>query len=87
MTYIGDDIQFPLLIPNLLVLCQAPIIPNEDPTDNENKGVKKRHWERGRSKYLTSLCKRLNLKLNKKKSEIKVGEVIAIKSDERIKAQ
>ena len=45
--YIGDDIQFPLLIPNLLVLCQAPIIPNEDPTYNENKGVKKRHGREG----------------------------------------
>ena len=45
--YIGDDIQFPLLTPNLLVLCQAPIIPNEDPTDNENKDVRKRHGGEG----------------------------------------
>ena len=43
LTYIGDDIQFPLLTQNLLVLGQAPIIPNKDPTGNENKDARKWH--------------------------------------------
>ena len=45
LTYI-EDIQFPVLIPNLLVLGLTPIIPNKDPTDTENK-----NYERDKSKY------------------------------------
>ena len=31
--------QFSVLMPNLLVLGQTPVIPNEDLTDNENKDL------------------------------------------------
>ena len=72
MTYIEKDIQFSVLTSNLLVLGQIPIITNEDPTDNENKDLRKRQkyaqrckeaaWKRWRNDYLTPLHKRHNLK-------------------------
>ena len=60
-----EDIAFPDLTPNLLVLGQQLIILNEDPKNIEDKDLQKRQkyiqkckeaaWKRWRSEYLTSL--------------------------------
>ena len=42
---------------------------------------------RRRSEYLTSLRERHNLKHSKKESEVKVGEVVVIKGEERNRVQ
>ena len=95
LSYIEEDIQFPVLTPILLVLGQTPVIPNEDPTDTEIRDLRKMQkyiqrckeavWERWRNEYLTSLPEMHNLKHNKREPEVKVGEVVAIKGNERNK--
>ena len=42
LAYIEDDVQFPVLNPDLLVLGHTPVILNEDLTDTENKDLRKR---------------------------------------------
>ena len=39
LAYIEEDIQFTVLTPKLLALSQTPVIPNEVPTEIENKGL------------------------------------------------
>ena len=95
LSYIEEDIQFPVLTPILLVLGQTPVIPNEDPTDTEIRDLRKMQkyiqrckeavWKRWRNEYLTSLPEMHNLKHNKREPEVKVGEVVAIKGNERNK--
>ena len=72
-------------------------IPNEDPTDIGNKDLIKRQkhmqrckeeaWKICRNEYLTWLRERHNLKQKEREPEVKLGEVVVIKSDERNKAQ
>ena len=95
LSYIEEDIQFPVLTPILLVLGQTPVIPNKDPTDTEIRDLRKMQkyiqrckeavWKRWRNEYLTSLPEMHNLKHNKREPEVKVGEVVAIKGNERNK--
>ena len=73
MTYIEEDIQFPVLTPNLLVLGQRPVISNKNHMDIESKGLPKRQkyikrckeaaWKKWRNEYLTSLGERHNFKV------------------------
>ena len=87
-----EDIEFPVLTPNPLVLGQQLIIPNEDLENTEDKDLRKRQkyiqkckeaaWKRRRSEYLTSLRERHNLKHSKKEAKVKVGEVVMIRGEE-----
>lgn len=62
LTY-KEDIQVPVLTLNSLVLGQEPVIHNEDPTDTENKDLRKRQkyiqgckeatWKRWRNCIVT----------------------------------
>ena len=97
LTYMAEDIEFPVLTPNLLPLGQQLIIPNEDPANIKDKDLRKRQkyiqkckeaaWKRWRSEYLTSLREIHNLKYSKKESEVKVGEVVVIKGEEQNSTQ
>ena len=91
LTYMEEDIEFPVLTPNSFgVLGQQQIIPNDDPENIKDKDLQKRQkymqkckkasWKRWRSEYLTSLRERHNLKHSKKESKVKVGKVVVIKS-------
>ena len=51
LTYMEEDIDFPVLIPNSLVLGRQLIIPNEDPENIEDKDLRKRQ------KYI-QICKK-----------------------------
>ena len=99
LAYMEEDIEFPVLTPNSLVLGQQLIILNEDPEDKDikDKDLRKRQkyiqkckeaaWKRWRSEYLTSLRERQHLKHSKKESEVKAGEVVVIKGEEQNRAQ
>ena len=41
LTYMEEDIEFPVLRPNSLVLGQPPIIPYEDPENIQDKDLQK----------------------------------------------
>ena len=43
LTYMEENIEFPVLRPNSLVLGQQLIIPNEDPENIQDKNLQKKH--------------------------------------------
>ena len=96
LIYMEEDIEFPVLTPNSLVLGQQLIIPNEDLENIEYKDLRKRQkyiqkckeatWKRWRSEYLTQLRERHNLKHSKKEAKVKVGEVVMIRGEEQNRA-
>ena len=75
---IDDDIQFPVLTPNILIHGQPFAIPEEQ-FDDEDKVIKKRQpyikrcknaaWNRWNKEYLRSLRKRHNMKNNQRHME------------------
>ena len=83
LTYMEEDIEFPVLTLNLLVLGEQLIIPNEDPENIKDKDIRKCQkyiqkckevaWNRWRSEYLTL--------------EVKLGKVVVIKDEEQNRAQ
>ena len=68
LTYTEEDISFPVLTPNSLVLGQQLIISNEDPEDIEDKDLRKRQkyiqkckeaaWKRWGSEYEVNILRR-----------------------------
>ena len=90
--YIDDDIQFPVLTPNILIHGQPIIIPEEQ-FDNNDKIIKKRQryikrckdaaWNRWNKEYLRSLRERHNMKNNQRHMEIAIGDVVMIKGDDK----
>ena len=92
LTYIEADIQLSVLIPYLLVLGKTPVIPNKDPTDIENKDLRKKKymqrckkaaWKRLRNEYLTSFRETQSLKYKKREPEVEIGEVVIIEGHEQ----
>ena len=73
--YIDDNIQFPVLTPNILIHKQTVTIPEEQ-LDNDDKVIKKRQryikrskdeaWKRWNKEYLRSLRERHNMKNNER---------------------
>ena len=43
LAYMEEDIEFPVLTPNSLVLGQQLIIPNKDPENAKEKDLRKHH--------------------------------------------
>ena len=94
LSYVEDDIQLPILIPNSLILGQTNLIPTEEEGYLIEKGdlrtrfryvqrCKDNTWSRWTSEYLKGLRERHNLQHNGKQSEVYVGAVFIVKSDEK----
>ena len=89
--YIDNDIQFPVLTPNILIHGQ-PIITPEEQFDDDDKIIKKQQryirrckdavWNRWNKEHLRSLRERHNMKNNQRHMEIAIGDVILIKGDD-----
>ena len=79
-----EDIQFPVLTPNLLILGQTPVVTNEYPTKIENKDLQKKQkyiqrckeaaCKRWKNEYVISSRERHKLKYKKREPEVKVRE-------------
>ena len=90
--YIDDDIQFPVLTPNILIHRQPIIIPEEQ-FDDDDKIMKKRQryikrckdavWNRWNKEYLRSLRERHNIKNNQRRMEIAIGDIVLMKGDDK----
>ena len=82
--YMDEDVQFPVLTPNLLILGQTPVVTNEYPTKIENKDLRKKQkyiqrckeaaCKRWKNEYVISSHERHKLKYKKRKLEVKVRE-------------
>ena len=92
LMYIDDDIQFPVLTPNILIHGQPITIPEEQ-FDDDDKMIKKRQryiklykdaaWNRWNKEYLRSFRERHNMKNNQRHMEIPFGDVVLIKGDDK----
>ena len=92
LSYVEEDVQMPILSPNSFTYCQSNNLPEEAVDDVEHSDLRKkeRHlnrckdmvWKRWKDEYLTGLIER-NQCVKGKEADIKVGDVILIKGDER----
>ena len=90
--YIYDNIQFPVLTPNILIHGQ-PIVISEKQFDDDGKVMKKRQryikrckdaaWNRWNKEYMRSLRERYNMKNNQRHMEIEIRDVALIKGSDK----
>ena len=92
LMYTDDDIQFPVLTPNILIH-GLPIIVPEEQFDYDDVVIKKRQrhikrykdaaWNKWNKEYLRSLRKRHSMKINQRHMKIAIGDVVLIEGDNK----
>ena len=92
LMYTDDDIQFPVLTPNILIH-GLPIIVPEEQFDDDDVVIKKRQryikrykdaaWNKWNKEYLSSLRKRHSMKINQRHMKIAIGDVVLIEGDNK----
>ena len=86
LSYVEDDLQFPILTPNSFLYGRSNLLPELEPHRVEPNDLRKRakHLRRGKEAvWLRGLRERHNQQHGGKTSTPKVGEVVIIKSDEK----
>ena len=92
LMYIDDDIQFPVLTPNILIHGQPITIPEKQFDDDDEVMKKRQHyikrckdaaWNRWNKEYLRSLREKHNMKNSQRHMEIEIGDVVLIKGNDR----
>ena len=93
LSYVEDDVQLPVLTPNLIMYGQSNLLPEADVDSIEETDLRKRTrylrrckdllWSRWTNEYVRSLRERHNLKHKSKSLSLKVGDVVLIRSDQR----
>ena len=93
LSYIEDDVQMPILTPNSLMFGQPGLVPEEEIADIDDVVLRKRAkyvkrcknalWERWWKEYLRGLRGRHNLKHKTRDQDLKQGDVVIIKGDDR----
>ena len=96
LTYCEDDIEMPLQTPSLMIFGKSNYLLNEDPSDIEPGDLRKRAkyimkckealWERWYAEYLKALRERNNNAHSGKRADLRVGDVVLIKGDEKNRA-
>ena len=93
LTYIEEEMDYPILTPNSLILGRDVNFPDAAPSESESEIIKKRHkyikrckealWKRWKHEYLVALREKHNLKNKDKTFKINVGDVVLIKGEEK----
>ena len=93
LTYCEDDVQLPVLTPNLLILGKANYLlelPTEEIEEDDLrrrakhlKKCKDALWRRWRNEYMRSLRERHDLRHHGKSARLQEGDVVLIKGDEK----
>ena len=93
LTYIEEEIDYPILTPNSLILERDVNFPDATPDESESETIKKQHkyikrckealWKRSKHEYLVTLREKHNLKNKSKTLKINVGDVVMIKGGEK----
>ena len=91
LSYVEEDIQYPVLTPNSLLYGRTNLLPELEPHRVERQDLRKRAkhlrrckealWRRWTGEYLRGLREHHNLKHGGKLSTPKVGEIVIVKSD------
>ena len=92
LSYIKDDVQLPILMPNKFLFDQCNVLPELKHHHQESSDLRKRAkhlrqckemvWQRWTGEYLRGFQERHRLKQNGKPVVLQVGEVVLIKSDQ-----
>ena len=94
LTYIEDDMQYPILTSNSMLLGRDTVMLEEDPEEEDNRfSWKKRQkygvrckdaaWRRWKREYLTALRERHNMAHKTKVVKIDIGDVVMIKHEDK----
>eukprot|EP00794_Sanderia_malayensis_P018542 gene18542-biopygen15623 len=97
LTYCEDDIELPTLTPNMLIFGKSNYLPLENPSDIDDKDLRKRArylrkckdalWKRWQGEYLRALRERHNVMHKVTQRELEIGDVVTIKGDEKNRGQ
>ena len=93
LTYLEDDVAFPVLTPNSLIFGQPTTLPEEDCAEDDGytemkkrsryiKKCKESIWKRWNAEYLRALREPHNMKHKVKKMKISIGDVVLIKNED-----
>ena len=93
LSYVEEDIQLPILTPNLLQFGRPNLLPETQSHQLENQDLRRRArylkkckdvlWGRWSSEYLRGLREQHNLKHKGSKVTLAEGDVVIIKRDEK----
>jgi hypothetical protein len=93
LSYCEDDIQLPVLTPNMMIFGKANYLMELSPEDIEERDLRKRAkylkkckdslWQRWRREFMRALRERHNLTHDGKERELRTGDVMLIKGDEK----
>ena len=93
LSYIEDDVQLPTLTPSTFLFQRSSLLPEQVPWREEDvnlrrrakylKSCKEQLWRRWTRQYLTTLRERHNLNHKRRNFQVKVGDVVIIRSDEK----
>ena len=93
LTYIEKEIDYPILTPNSLILGRDVNFLDAGPHESESETIKNRHkyikrckvalWKRWKHEYFVAFREKHNLKSEDKPFKINVGDVVAIKGQEK----
>ena len=97
LSYVEDDVQLPLLTPNMMLLGQKNALLEQEVARIKDKDLRRRAkylqrcrdnlWQRWKTEYLRTLRDRHNLKFKDREPHIAVGEVVLIRGDEKNRGQ
>lgn len=93
LSYVEDDVQLPILTPNLMMYGQSNVLPETEVDSIKETELRKRArhlrrckdvlWSRWTSEYVRDLRERHNLKHKSKRLSLKVGDVVLMQSELR----
>ena len=93
--YVEDDVQMPVLTPNIMLFGQPNMTLEETNEEIEDRDLrrrarylqecKKKIWNRWSNEYIRGLREKHNLQHHGKTNVLKIGDVMIIKGDERNK--
>ena len=97
LSYVEDDIDFPVLTPNTMMFGQRYNLPEEDADNEPDRDLRKRArylqrckehmWNRWTNEYLRGLRERHDLTHDEQSNVINVGDVMLIKGEQRNRAK
>ena len=97
LSYVEDDIDFPVLTPNTMMFGQRYNLPEEDADNEPDRDLRKRArylqrckehmWNRWTTEYLRGLRERHDLTHDEQSNNINVGDVMLIKGEQRNRAK
>ena len=88
-----DDLQFPVLTPNVMMFRKGSLLPTEDPNQIVDRDLRKRAihlerckqalWNKWHAEYIRALRERHNLKHKPHELTVKTSDVVLIKGEEK----